>query len=143
MNIGQAAAAANISAKMVRYYEPIGLVAPAIRTEAGYRVYGSDDVHTLRFIKRARSLGFSMETTAQLLQLWRDKGRSSADVKAVALGHVAELEHKSAELRAMADTLRHLSSHCHGDDRPGCPILTDFSEDKAAPLGPRHKNRQR
>ncbi len=142
MNIGQAAAAANISAKMVRYYESIGLVAPAIRTDAGYRVYGPDDVHTLRFIKRARSLGFSMEKTGQLLELWRDKGRSSADVK-VALGHVAELELKIAELRAMADTLRHLSGHCHGDDRPGCPILTDFSEDQAAPLGPRHKNRQR
>lgn len=128
MNIGQAAAAAGVSAKMVRYYESIGLVAPADRTEAGYRVYGSDDVHTLRFIKRARSLGFSMEKTGELLQLWRDKGRASADVKAVALEHVAELERKIAELRGMADTLRHLAGQCHGDARPGCPILEDLSE---------------
>ncbi|MCP8937460.1 Cu(I)-responsive transcriptional regulator [Alsobacter sp. SYSU M60028] len=133
MNIGDAAAASGLSAKMVRYYEAIGLVAPALRTEAGYRVYGSDDIHTLRFIKRARSLGFSMEKTGELLQLWRDRDRSSADVKAVALEHVAELERKIAELRGMADTLQHLASHCHGDHRPGCPILRDLSANAAPP----------
>lgn len=141
MNIGQAAAAAGLSAKMVRYYESIGLVAPPVRTEAGYRVYGSDDVHTLRFIKRARSLGFSMEKTGELLQLWRDKSRASADVKAVALEHVAELERKIAELRGMAETLRHLAGHCHGDARPGCPILEDLSEAceaKSTTLRPPH-----
>ncbi|GGH19398.1 Cu(I)-responsive transcriptional regulator [Alsobacter metallidurans] len=128
MNIGQAAAAAGLSAKMVRYYESIGLVAPAVRTEAGYRVYGTEGVHTLRFIKRARSLGFSMDKTSELLQLWRDKSRASADVKAVALEHVAELERKIAELRSMADTLRHLAGHCHGDARPVCPILEELSD---------------
>ncbi len=143
MNIGQAAAAAGLSAKMVRYYESIGLVAPAIRTEAGYRVYGADDVHTLRFIKRARSLGFSMETTGELLQLWRDNGRASADVKAVALEHVAELERKIAELRGMADTLRHLAGHCHGDQRPGCPILKDLSDDQEpVPVDQRSRRRR-
>lgn len=145
MNIGQAAAAAGLSAKMVRYYESIGLIAPAVRTEAGYRVYGADDVHTLRFIKRARSLGFSMEKTGELLQLWRDKSRASADVKAVALDHVAELERKSAELRGMAGTLRNLAGHCHGDDRPGCPILEDLSEAPKASIekSPRTRNSRR
>lgn len=133
MNIGQAAAAAGLSAKMVRYYESIGLVAPPVRTEAGYRVYGADDVHTLRFIKRARSLGFSMEKTGDLLQLWQDRSRASADVKAVALDHIAELERKISELRGMVDTLRHLAGHCHGDARPGCPILEELSEYHHAP----------
>ncbi len=141
MNIGQAAAAAGLSAKMVRYYESIGLVAPPLRTEAGYRVYGSEDVHTLRFIKRARSLGFSMEKTGELLQLWRDKSRASADVKSVALEHVAELEGKIAELRGMADTLRHLAGHCHGDARPGCPILADLSEAHEPPADRRRHAR--
>lgn len=139
MNIGQAAAAAGLSAKMVRYYESIGLVAPAVRTESGYRVYGLDDVHTLRFIKRARSLGFSMEKTGELLQLWRDKSRASSDVKAVALEHVVDLERKIAELRGMADTLRHLARHCHGDTRPGCPILEDLSDSHDAPAEKRPK----
>lgn len=141
MNIGQAAAAAGLSAKMVRYYESIGLVAPAVRTESGYRVYGQDDVHTLRFIKRARSLGFSMEKTGELLQLWRDKSRASSDVKAVALEHVVDLERKIAELRGIADTLRHLAGHCHGDARPGCPILEDLSESHDAPAEKHPKTR--
>ncbi len=127
MNIGEAASAAGVSAKMVRYYESIGLIRPPARTQAGYRVYAAEDVHTLRFIKRARSLGFSMEETADLIALWRDKDRASAEVKAFALRHVADLERRIAELRGMADTLRHLASHCHGDARPDCPILDDLA----------------
>ncbi len=127
MNIGEAASAAGVSAKMVRYYESVGLIRPPARTQAGYRVYAAEDVHTLRFIKRARSLGFSMEETADLIALWRDKDRASAEVKAFALRHVADLERRIAELRGMADTLRHLASHCHGDARPDCPILDDLA----------------
>jgi MerR family copper efflux transcriptional regulator len=100
-------------------------------------------VHTLRFIKRARSLGFSMEKTGELLQLWRDKSRASADVKAIALEHVAELERKITELRGMADTLRHLAGHCLGDGRPGCPILKDLSDAREAePVRDRAARRQ-
>ncbi|MGO4572040.1 Cu(I)-responsive transcriptional regulator [Microvirga sp. 2TAF3] len=127
MNIGEAAQASGISAKMVRYYERIGLIRPATRTESGYRVYDAEDIHTLRFIRRARGLGFSIEETGQLLALWRDKTRASADVKSFALKHVKELQAKIDELQAMSRTLRHLASHCHGDDRPDCPILDDMA----------------
>ncbi len=127
MNIGQAAAASGVSAKMIRYYESIGLIAAPARTEAGYRVYASDEVHTLRFVRRTRMLGFSIEEARELLALWRDRGRASADVKRVALQHVRDLEAKIAELQAMADTLRHLAKTCHGDDRPDCPILEDLA----------------
>ena len=102
MNIGEAARASGLSAKMVRYYESIGLIRPALRTESGYRVYGEDDIHTLRFIRRARGLGFSIEETSELLTLWRDKTRASADVKSFALKHVRELEAKIEELQAIA-----------------------------------------
>ncbi|MDU0340976.1 Cu(I)-responsive transcriptional regulator [Bosea rubneri] len=127
MNIGQAAEASGVSAKMIRYYEEIALIPPPARSQSGYRVYGPDDVHTLRFVRRARSLGFSIEETGALLALWRDRSRASADVKAMALKHVAELEEKAAALKAMAKTLRHLASHCHGDGRPDCPILDEIS----------------
>ncbi|OZI74986.1 Cu(I)-responsive transcriptional regulator [Bordetella genomosp. 12] len=127
MNIGQAAAATGISAKMIRYYESIGLINPAARNEAGYRRYGPEDLHTLRFIRRARNLGFSVEQMHELLALWRDRSRASADVKRIALQHVAELERKVAELKEMANTLKHLARHCHGDDRPDCPIIADLS----------------
>lgn len=127
MNIGQAAEASGVSAKMIRYYEEIALIAPPARSQSGYRVYGGDDIHTLRFVRRARSLGFSIEETGALLALWRDRSRASADVKAMALKHVAELEEKAAALKAMAKTLRHLASHCHGDARPDCPILDEIS----------------
>jgi Cu(I)-responsive transcriptional regulator len=127
MNIGQAAEASGVSAKMIRYYEEIALIPPPARSQSGYRVYASDDVHTLRFVRRARSLGFSIEETGALLALWRDRSRASADVKAMALKHVAELEEKAAALKAMAKTLRHLASHCHGDGRPDCPILDEIS----------------
>lgn len=123
MNIGQAAEASGVSAKMIRYYEQIGLIEPPARSQSGYRVYAEPNVHTLRFVRRARSLGFSVEETGALLALWRDRSRASADVKSLALKHVAELEEKAAALQAMAATLRHLASHCHGDQRPECPIL--------------------
>ncbi|WP_404402831.1 Cu(I)-responsive transcriptional regulator [Pelagibacterium halotolerans] len=127
MNIGQAARSSGVSAKMIRYYESIGLITAADRTESNYRVYGADDVHTLRFIKRARTLGFSMEETATLLGLWQDKSRASADVKRIANAHIAELEQKIAELQAMTGTLKHLVHCCSGDSRPNCPILEDLA----------------
>jgi len=128
MNIGEAATASGVSAKMIRYYESIGLIQPPSRTESGYRVYAGEDIHSLRFVKRARTLGFSIEETRELLALWRDKSRASADVKAFALKHIGELETKIAELQGMARTLRHLAHHCHGDDRPDCPILEDLAD---------------
>lgn len=128
MNIGQAAKASGVSAKMIRYYEQTGLIPKAIRSDAGYRNYSPSDVHTLRFVRRARDLGFSVEQIAELLALWRDRGRASADVKAVALSHVAGLKAKIAELQAMTRTLEHLAAHCQGDDRPDCPIIEDLAE---------------
>ena len=122
MNIGQAAQATGISAKMIRYYESIGLIGPALRTESGYRVYGDHELHTLRFVRRAL-LGFSVEQMNELLALWRDRSRASADVKRIALEHVQELERKAEALRDMAATLKHLAQNCHGDGRPDCPIL--------------------
>jgi Cu(I)-responsive transcriptional regulator len=127
MNIGKAAEASGVSAKMIRYYESIGLLAKAARRENGYRDYDERDVHDLRFIKRARNLGFSVEATGELLALWRDKSRASADVKDFAMRHVSDLEAKISELQAMTRTLRHLASHCHGDARPDCPILDDLA----------------
>ena len=123
MNIGQAAAASGITAKMIRYYESIALVPPGRRSDAGYRVYSDDDLHVLRFVKRARTLGFSLEQIRELLSLWQNKARASADVKAIALGHVAELNQRIAELTEMRDTLQSLAGCCQGNDRPDCPIL--------------------
>ena len=126
MNIGQAAKHSGLTAKMIRYYESIDLLAAARRTDAGYRAYTDEDVHVLRFIRRARDLGFAVADIGELLALWHDQGRASADVKRIALGHVAALERKIAELQGMVDTLRMLAAHCHGDARPDCPILTDL-----------------
>jgi len=123
MNIGQAAKASGISAKMIRHYESIALIKPGVRTDAGYRIYGEKDVHTLRFIKRARSLGFSLEQIKDLLSLWQNPGRASADVKAIAQTHVQELEQRIRELTEMRDTLSHLTHARSGDSRPDCPIL--------------------
>lgn len=139
MNIGQAAAASGISAKMIRHYEAIELIEPAGRTGSGYRVYTQKDVETLRFIRRSRDLGFQVEHIRALLALWRDRNRASADVKKVALGHVAELEAKMRQLQEMADTLRHLAHNCHGDDRPDCPIIHELADgaDRLPPSPPR------
>lgn len=128
MNIGEASAASGVSAKMIRYYEEIGLIRAPARTASGYRTYSDADVHILRFVRRARDLGFSVEGIGELLALWQDRSRQSADVKRVALGHVAALETKIAELRAMADTLRELADCCAGDARPDCPILADLAD---------------
>ena len=128
MNIGEAARATGISPKMIRYYEEIGLIGRADRSAANYRSFDPRDVNELRFVKRARSLGFSVKEIGRLLSLWRDRQRPSREVKAIAERHVADLEARIAEMRAMADTLRDLSRCCAGDDRPECPILTDLAE---------------
>ena len=127
MTIGQAAKSSAVSAKMIRHYESIGLLPKAQRTEAGYRLYDENDVHTLRFIQRARSLGFPLETIRTLLALWRNRRRSSAQVKDLALKHVGDLERKIAEMQGMVRTLKHLAHNCHGDERPDCPILDDLA----------------
>lgn len=128
MNIGQAANASGVTAKMIRYYESIGLVPASKRSESGYRTYSDNDVHTLRFVKRARSLGFSLEQIGELLSLWHNPERASADVKAVAEAHVAQLEQRIRELSEMRDTLVHLAHACAGDRRPDCPILEQLAE---------------
>ena len=134
MNIGQAAKATGISAKMIRDYEDNGLIGPVARTGSGYRVYGPRDIHTLRFIKRSRDMGFSVERIAGLLQLWRDRSRHSADVMRLALEHVEVLQQSIAELQEMVATVRTLADCCAGDERPDCPILSDIST--GAPLHP-------
>ena len=123
MNIGQAASASGVSAKMIRYYESIALIPRSARRDSGYRDYGPADIHRLAFIRRARDLGFSIEQIRLLLRLWSDRQRSSAEVKAVALGHVAELKERARQLNEMADALKHLASACEGDSRPECPII--------------------
>jgi MerR family copper efflux transcriptional regulator len=128
MNIGQAATATGVSAKMIRYYESIALIPAGKRTDAGYRIYGDNDLHTLRFVKRARLLGFSLEQIRDLLSLWQNKERASADVKTIAMGHVAELNQRIAELTEMRDTLQTMASCCHGDQRPDCPILQSLAQ---------------
>ncbi|MES2162285.1 MAG: Cu(I)-responsive transcriptional regulator [Pseudomonadota bacterium] len=127
MNIGQAAAASGVTAKMIRYYESIALIPPGKRSDAGYRIYGDNDLHALRFVKRGRSLGFSLEQIRELLSLWQNKERASADVKTIAMGHVAELNQRIAELTEMRDTLQTLAHCCHGDHRPDCPILQSLA----------------
>lgn len=127
MNIGQAAKRSGLSAKMIRYYESIGLLPAATRTDSGYRLYGPNELHTLAFIKRSRDLGFSLEEVGKLLTLWQDRGRASADVKALAHKHIVELNQKIEELAGLRDTLQNLVSHCQGDRRPDCPILADLA----------------
>ncbi|MFF8798484.1 MULTISPECIES: Cu(I)-responsive transcriptional regulator [unclassified Methylobacterium] len=127
VTIGEAARATGVSAKMIRYYEETGLLGPAERTASGYRLYGEADLHALRFVRRARDLGFSMREIAELLGLWQDRSRASAAVKSVALGHVRDLRRRIAELEAMARTLEHLAERCCGDERPDCPILDDLA----------------
>lgn len=137
MNIGEAARQTGISVKMLRYYEEIGLVRPALRTYSGYRVYQDKDLATLRFVRRARDLGFQVREIATLLELWRDQARSSAEVKALALAHVAELEERRRQLDDMIETLHHLADNCHGDQRPDCPILVTLgNESDVVPPSP-------
>lgn len=128
MNIGQAADASGVSAKMIRYYEKTGLIEPAERTESGYRVYTSNDIHTLQFIRRARDLGFSVPQIQNLLALWHNRERSSADVKALAVKHIEQLCEKVSQMEEMIATLRHLAERCSDDERPDCPILQDLSQ---------------
>ncbi|TFZ00143.1 Cu(I)-responsive transcriptional regulator [Ramlibacter humi] len=125
-NIGEAARRSNVSAKMVRHYESLGLLPAVNRTDAGYRQYGDREVHTLRFIRRARDLGFSMAEIAELLKLWQNRRRSSADVRRIASAHVADLTRKLEEMEAMRRTLQTLIHCCHGDHRPDCPILEEL-----------------
>lgn len=123
MNIGEAAAASGVTAKMIRHYESIGLIKEPGRTGSGYRTYGPKDLATLSFIRRSRDLGFSIAQIRDLLALWQDRGRASSDVKRIAGEHIEELTAKMRQLQEMVMTLQHLSAHCHGDDRPDCPIL--------------------
>lgn len=127
MNIGQAARRSGLSTKMIRYYESIGLLKPATRSDSGYRLYQAQDLHNLAFIKRSRDLGFSLEEIGKLLTLWQDRQRASADVKALAMHHIDELNRRIEELVSLRDTLGELVSHCQGDDRPDCPILKDLA----------------
>lgn len=126
-NIGEAAKASGVSAKMIRHYESIGLIEAARRTDAGYRLYSERDLQVLQFIHRSRVLGFSLEQIRVLLALWQDKQRASKDVRAMARQHIAELDEKIAAMQAMRRTLEQLATKCHGDDRPDCPILDDLS----------------
>jgi Cu(I)-responsive transcriptional regulator len=128
MDIGRASKASGVSVKMIRHYEATGLLPKVARTLANYRVYTPNDVHVLRFIRRARDLGFSMEEIRELLGLWRNKSRSSAAVKRIASNHIEDLKLKIVELESMVQTLEHLTKHCHGDHRPECPILDDLAE---------------
>ena len=130
MNIGQAAEATGVTAKMIRHYEQIGLIRTAGRTGSGYRVYGPKDLSTLSFIRRARDLGFSIAQIRDLLTLWQDRARASADVKRIAGQHIDEMKAKMQLLQEMVHTLEHLSAHCHGDERPDCPILEQLASGK-------------
>jgi Cu(I)-responsive transcriptional regulator len=130
MNIGEAARASGVTAKMIRYYESVGLLQPIGRTASGYRVYNEQEVHALRFVRQARRLGFLVDDIRKLLALWHDRSRASAEVKVIALEHVAELDRRIAELTDMRDTLSHLAHHCHGDERPDCPIIERLANDR-------------
>ena len=147
MNIGQAAAASGVSAKMIRHYEQVGLFPEPLRTDAGYRQYTEREVHTLRFIRHSRDLGFSIHQIGELVGLWQNRRRPSRQVKALAEAHIKELEQKAQELLAMKATLEHLVHCCHGDDRPECPILETLAAENApapAPTqGPGMRTRRR
>jgi len=127
MNIGEASKQSAVSAKMIRHYESLGLLPQVPRTDSGYRQYDEATVHTLRFIRRARDLGFGLPEIETLLGLWRNRRRSSKEVKRIALAHAADLQRRIDEMRAMQRTLQHLAHCCHGDDRPDCPILDDLA----------------
>lgn len=140
MNIGQASLASGVSAKMIRYYEQTGLIPKATRRESGYRDYDEVDIQRLSFIRSARDLGFTVAQIGELLALWNDRGRSSADVKALALAQVDTLKQKQAEIAAMISTLEDLAGRCHGDDQPDCAIIDGLTETvggAASPIAPR------
>jgi MerR family copper efflux transcriptional regulator len=139
MNIGEAAKASGVSAKMIRHYEEVGLIPVAARTDAGYRRYRHADVHTLRFVRHARDLGFSIAEIGELVGLWHNRRRPSRQVKALAQAHIQELEQKAQELLAMKATLEHLVHCCHGDDRPECPILETLAGDGTETVPGRRK----
>ncbi|PJZ44523.1 Cu(I)-responsive transcriptional regulator [Leptospira brenneri] len=128
MNIGELSKESGVSAKLIRHYEGIGLIPKAGRTENGYRSYHSDDIHSLRFVKRSRDLGFSLKEIKNLLGLWKNKSRSSKQVKLLAEKHLNDLDLKIKQLKDISDTLRNLVKHCHGDHRPDCPILKNLEE---------------
>ena len=130
MNVGEASRRSGVSAKMIRHYESIGIVAPAERTASGYRTYRPDDVHRLQFIRRARDLGFSLDSIKHLLELWTNRRRSSAKVKQIALQHIAELKDQIARTQSMLNALQRLADSCHGDERESCPILDDLAQTK-------------
>lgn len=134
MNIGAAADASGVSAKMIRHYEEIGLIPPAARTDGGYRLYNERDVHLLRFIRQSRVLGFSMKQIAALIGLWLDQSRPSSKVKQLAQQHIQDLNEKINELQAMKSTLERLANSCHGDARPECPILDGLAQQPASPF---------
>jgi MerR family transcriptional regulator, copper efflux regulator len=133
MNIGQAAKASGVSAKMIRYYESIDLIPRSARRDSGYRDYGSADVHRLSFIRRARDLGFPMEQIRELLRLWSDRNRSNAEVKTLAMEHVRDLRRRAEELEVMAGTLAKLAASCDGDGRPDCPIIEGLGSSSVSP----------
>lgn len=133
MKIGQISTASGVSQRMIRHYEKIGLIPPAARWDSGYRDYDERDLHTLHFVARARDLGFPIEEIRQLLALWQDRSRSSADVKSLALARAEELGRKAEQLEQMRRTLEKLAIACHGDDRPDCPIIEDLQS--VAPIG--------
>jgi Cu(I)-responsive transcriptional regulator len=131
MNIGEASQQSAVSAKMIRHYESLGLLLRVERTAAGYRQYDAAAVHTLRFIRRARDLGFGMHEIQDLLALWRNRKRASSQVKRIALAHATDLQRRITEMQAMQRTLQHLAHCCAGDDRPDCPILDDLAGERA------------
>lgn len=136
MQIAEVAARSGVTARNIRYYESIGLVGPAGRAANGYREFGETDLQALRFIQRARNLGFSVEDTASLLDLWRDRGRSSSRVKSLARRHLEEIDRKIESLAAMRATIQHLVDRCHGDDRPECPIIDELAGDPGDTASP-------
>ena len=144
MNIGEAARASGISAKMIRYYESTGLLPAADRRDSGYRDYGEDDLHRLRFVRRARELGFSMHDIGELLALWSDRNRSTEEVRVVTRRHVAELEAQAVKIQEMVGTLRGLVAQCAKGDRPHCPIIVELGGGvETAPAAPRTRARVR
>lgn len=128
MNIGDAAKTSGLNAKLIRHYESIGIIPKASRSDSGYRIYSETDIHILSFVKRSRTLGFSMKEIKKLVSLWRNKSRASSEVKILANKHIEEMEQKIQELQSMVKTLKHLSKTCHGDGRPDCPILNELAK---------------